>query len=183
MEGFVTVDVMTSSKRKKIKIGALLVKEKIITEAQLEEALKTQVIFGGRLGTNLVDLGYLDEEALAYFLSKKLGVPYAHPKTLLDIDRDVIKIVPPDVTERYRVLPLAVKSKRLKLVMADPQDYDAINELPFITGHTIEPMVTPEMRLVQALEVHYNIERSPRYIPFRENIKEREEREEREVKL
>ncbi len=64
-------------KKEKLKLGALLVSKGLINETQLGEALKNQVIFGGRLGTNLVELGYLDEEALAYFLSENLGVPYA----------------------------------------------------------------------------------------------------------
>lgn len=162
-------------KKEKLKLGALLVSKGLINETQLDEALKNQVIFGGRLGTNLVELGYLDEEALAYFLSENLGVPYAHPKILLDIKPEVLSLISKEVAEKYKVLPLEVKKKRLKLVMADPQDYEAINEISFITGYVIEPMVTPEMRLMQALEKHYGLERSLKYLPFKDKIKEESE--------
>lgn|GEM_PF-1746892 len=157
------------AKQEKIKLGALLLERRMLTKEQLDEALKSQMIFGGRLGTNLVELGYLDEEALAYFLSENLGVPYAHPKTLLDIDPSVIKLVPPNIAERYRVLPVGIKRKRLRLVMADPQDFEATKEISFVTGYVIEPMVTPELRLAQALEVHYGIARGARYKPLQDD--------------
>lgn len=166
------------AKKEKLKLGALLVSKGLINETQLDEALKNQVIFGGRLGTNLVELGYLDEEALAYFLSEILEVPYAHPKTLLDIKPEVLSLISKEIAEKYKVLPLEVKKKRLKLVMADPQDYEAISEISFITGYVIEPMVTPEMRLAQALEKHYSIERPIKYLPFRDNLREETDRSE-----
>lgn len=140
------------------------------------------MIFGGRLGTNLVELGYLDEEALAYFLSENLGVPYAHPKTLLEVDHSVIKLIPRNIAERYRVLPVGIKRKRLRLVMADPQDYDAIKEISFVTGYVIEPVVTPELRLAQALDVHYGIPRADRYQPFQEEQRKKKEESEGEGK-
>ena len=104
----------------------------MISEKQLDEALKAQVIYGGRLGTNLVELGFLDEEALAYFLSEKLEVPYAHPKKLLDIEKKVIDLVPNELVEKYKVLPFELKRKRLRVIMPDPQNLDLINELSFI---------------------------------------------------
>jgi len=135
----------------------------LISEKQLDEALKAQVIYGGRLGTNLVELGFLDEEALAYFLSEKLDVPYAHPKKLLDIEKKVIDLIPYELVEKYKVLPFELKRKRLRVIMPDPQNLDLINELSFITGFIIEPMVTTEARLLEALEKHYGIPRGKRF--------------------
>lgn len=167
---------MAVSRRKKIKLGQLLLKKKMVTQKQLDKALKYQVIFGGRVGTNLVELGYLDEEALAYALSEQLNVPYAHPKLLLDIEKDVIGLIPRDIAERYVSLPVEIDGKRLKLIMDSPTDIEAIKEISFITGYIIQPMLTTELRLIQALEVHYDIARKQRYIAFRDDIKERRER-------
>lgn len=151
-------------KKQRVKLGALLVQKKVITGKQLDDALRSQVIYGGRLGTNLVELGYLDEEALAYFLSEALEVPYAHPKTLLDIDRKLIALIPREIAEKYKILPFELKKKRLKVVMVDPQDIGAINEISFITGFIVEPMVTPEARLMEALEIYYDVPRGKRGI-------------------
>jgi len=151
------------ARKEKPKLGALLVKEGLITQKQLDEALKTQVIYGGRLGTNLVELGYLDEEALAYFLSEHLEVPYAHPKTLLEIDPKIIALIPRTMAEKYKILPFSVKRKRLRMIMIDPLDLETIRELSFITGFIIEPMVTPEAQLLEALEKYYGIPRVTRY--------------------
>ena len=142
----------------------------MITDKQLDEALKAQVIFGGKLGTNLVELGYLDEEALAYFLSENLQVPYAHPKKLFDIDPKIIALIPRALAEKYKVMPFALKRKRLQVVIIDPLDLEAIHELSFITGFIIEPMVTPEARLLEALEKYYGIPYQQRLRPLPEPL-------------
>jgi len=117
------------------------------------------VLYGGKLGTNLLKLGYVDEEALAYFLSDKLEVPYAHPKKLSEIERGVLDAIPREVVEKYRILPFGFRGKHLRVVMADPLDLDAVNEVSFVTGYVIEPMVAPESSLMDALEKHYGISR------------------------
>lgn len=156
-----------------LKLGEMLVRNSIITLDQLEEALKYQVIFGGKLGTNLIELGYLDEEAIARFLSEKIGVPYVHHDRLMDIPANVIKRIPPDLAKKYRVIPLSIEKKRLMLVMADPSDLSAIDEISFITGFSIQPVVAPEVRLILALEKYYGIERDLRYIPIIERVEKK----------
>ena len=149
-----------------VKLGEMLVKGGIITLDQLEEALKYQVIFGGKLGTNLIELGFIEEEELAWFLSEKLGVPYVHPEKLMDISPNTIKLIPKDLAKKYRVIPFNLEKKKLNLVMADPSDLNAIDEISFTTDLTIKPLVTPEVRLALALERYYHIERDVRYIPI-----------------
>ncbi len=146
-----------------LKLGALLIKEKVITPRQLDEALKAQVTYGGRLGTNLVELGYLEEEALAYFLSEKLGVPYVNPRTLDNIAPKVIKLIPRDVAEKYQVVPVDAKEKRLRLAMSDPTNTRALDELAFVTDCVIKPMIAPEIHILHALEKYYGIPRDIRY--------------------
>lgn len=147
-----------------IKLGEMLVNSRLITTQQLDEALKCQVIFGGRLGTNLIELGYLEEEALARVLSEKLGAPYADPQLLMSLPGEVTCLLPRDIIERYRVIPLELDKKRLCIAMADPSDLAAIDEIAFMTGYIIRPFVTPEVRLVTALEKYFGIKREFRYI-------------------
>ena len=147
-----------------IKIGDMLVKAGIITMPQLDEALKQQVIYGGKLGTNLIELGLIDEEALAFFLSEKLGVPYAHPSQFENVPYEVLSLVPQKVVEKHKVFPLEVRKRRLLLVMPDPTDMNLIDELSFMINMPIQPVIAPEIRLVMALDRYYGIHKDVRYI-------------------
>ncbi len=148
-----------------IKIGELLVREKLLSKEQLEEALKCQVIFGGRLGTNLIEMGLLEEEDIARVLSNKIGVPFLDPPSrLMDIPADVISLISGEVVEKYQVIPLRKDSRRLTLAMIDPSDLKAIDEIAFRTGYVVRPVVAPEVRIVLAMEKYYRIERKLRYI-------------------
>lgn len=148
-----------------IKIGELLIREKLLSQEQLEEALKCQVIFGGRLGTNLIEMGLLEEEDIARVLSNKLGVPFLDPPNrLMNIPPDVIALVSGEVVEKYQVVPLRKEGRRLTVAMIDPSDLKAIDEIAFRTGYVVRPVVAPEVRIVLAMEKYYRIERKLRYI-------------------
>jgi hypothetical protein len=147
-----------------IKLGEMLIEAGRLTPAQLEETLKSQVIFGGRLGTNLIEMGYLDEEDLVRFLSRKLGFPYATPEQLMEVTPDIIKLIPKEIAEKYKVIPLSRDKKRLTLAMLDPADLSVIDAISFVTGYYIMPVIAPELRLVLALEKYYDIKRDVRYI-------------------
>ncbi|MEJ2700199.1 MAG: hypothetical protein P8Z70_11145, partial [Desulfuromonadales bacterium] len=147
-----------------LKLGEMLIREGLLTSAQLEEALKYQVIFGGKLGTNLIEMGLVEENALARVLSRKLGVPCAEESELMKIPSEVIKLIPKDIAAKYKVIPLRLENRRLTLVMADPDDLKAIDEIAFRTGFLVRPALTPEVRLVLALEKYYEIPRGIRYI-------------------
>lgn len=148
-----------------LRLGEMLVKAGLIKPAQLDEALKSQVIFGGRLGTNLIEMGLIEENELARVLSAKLRVPCADPDELMNIPPQVVGLIPPDMAEKYRVIPFRLENRRLFLVMADPSDLPAIDEIAFRTGFVIVPMVAPEIRLMMALEKYYDIRREVRYLP------------------
>jgi len=147
-----------------MKLGEMLVKAGRITQAELEETLKGQAIFGGKFGTNLVEMGFLDEHDLAHFLSKITGVPHASPEQLMDVPPQIIRLIPEEAVRKYRVMPLALNNRKLTVAMADPSDFATIDEISFVTGYIVVPVVTPELRLVCALEKHYNIRREIRYI-------------------
>ena len=156
-----------------IKLGEMLIEAGLLTRPQLDAALKNQVIFGGKLGTNLIELGYLAEEDLASFLSKKLELPCATSEQLMSISPDIIKLIPKEVSDKYKVIPLGRERKRLTLAMLDPADLSVIDAISFVTGFYINPLIAPEMRLAVALENYYGIKRDVRYIQLSEKWKER----------
>ena len=148
----------------------MLLNARLINRDQFEDALKNRVLFGGKIGTSLIELGYVSEETLARFLSNKLAVPYVPPQRLLEIPEEVIAAFPRELAIKYRAVPLSVDKKRLNLVMADPSDLQAIDEIGFITGFIIQPHVTPEVRLAQAFSTYYQEEMDPRYLHIFEVI-------------
>lgn len=153
-----------------IKLGELLVREGLVTEDDIEEALRYQVIYGGKLGTNLIEMGLVEEGDIAQVLSKKLGLPYAPPEKLQNLPRKLLDIIPREIAEKYNALPLARENKKLFLAMTDPTDLHAIDEIAFRTGYIVNPVLTPELRLTLALEQYYGIEREMRYIPLDKRV-------------
>jgi len=147
-----------------IKLGELLVSNKLITEHQLKEGLHAQTVFGGKLGTNLVELGYLNEMDLAKLLSAQLDIPCIEEGELENIDKKILALVPTKLVEKHRVLPLEADERKLRLAMSDPTNYPAIDEITFATGMRIKPIVAPEILLVYAIEKYYDVKRAVRYI-------------------
>lgn len=155
------------------RLGEMLLKVGALTQGQLEQVLNAQSIYGGRLGTNLVEMGFVEEEELAYVLSEQLGVPYVDPAELRAIPEPLLAILPLEMVQRYRVLPLALDGRRLTLAMANPSDFQALDEMAFGTGLVITPRVCSELRLSIALERFYGIKRTMRYIPVEGGVRSR----------
>jgi hypothetical protein len=151
-------------------LGEILVQEGKITTAQLDEALKSQVIFGGRLGTNLVELGFIDDAELTRALGRRFGVPCVEGDQLIGLPRKVLQLLPRELVEKYRAIPLRLENQRLTLAMANPSDLQAVDEISFLTGFIIQPVIASDLRLTQAMEVHYQIERKMRYIALSREI-------------
>lgn len=141
----------------------MLLNAKMVTPAQIDDALQNRVFFGGKIGTSLVELGFLREEDLAQFLGRKLMVPYIAPEALLHIPAETIALIPEEMALKYRVIPLELKQRRLSLVMSDPADLAAVDEISFITGYVIKPLIAPEFRLLQALNLYYGLQISTRF--------------------
>lgn len=146
------------------RIGDLLLQQGVITQTELEEALKYQVIFGGKLGTNLIEMGVLEEEDITRALSRKFKVPAVDLDQIMHVAPEAIAAIPAELAGKYRVLPLLLEGRRLTLAMADPADLKAVDEIAFRTGLIVRPQVAAEVRLVLALEKYYGIERDRRYI-------------------
>ena len=147
-----------------LKLGELLINEGLLSNEQLEEALKCQVIFGIKLGSSLIELGFIDESKLVKLLSKKLGVPAVTRKELMEIPHSIYSLLPTTVAEQYRVLPFRLENRRLSVAMSDPTDFKAIDELSFVTGYIIQPFIAPDINISFALEKYYQVKRDMRYI-------------------
>ncbi|MEN8687902.1 MAG: hypothetical protein AB1Z51_12305 [Desulfuromonadales bacterium] len=147
-----------------IKLGELLIKKNLLTQAQLEEALQAQVIFGGTLGTILIEMGLISENVLAEILSNLINIPCLKPDQLENIPEHVIKIISPELAEKHKVVPVAVNGKKLTLAMESPHDLKSIDEISFRTGYIVQPILALEVRLIFALEEYYGVKRAMRYI-------------------
>src|SRR5579884_277664 len=136
------------------RLGDLLVREKVITSEQLQQALKTQKEMGGRLGAALVKLGFLSDEEVTNFLSRQYGVPAINLQ-FFEIDRSVVKLIPQDTAKRYQVLPLSRVGATLTIAMVDPTNVFAMDDIKFMTGFNIEPVVASETAINEGIEKAY----------------------------
>ncbi len=137
------------------RLGDLLVREKVITQEQLSEAMKAQKDNGSRLGTALVKLGYLTDEDVTNFLSRQYGVP-AINLSYFEIDPNVVKLIPYETAKRYHILPLSRVGASLTIAMVDPTNVFAMDDIKFMTGFNIEPVVASETAILEGIEKAYN---------------------------
>jgi type IV pilus assembly protein PilB len=142
-----------------VKLGDLLLKAKLITQEQLDAALKSQREEGGKLGEALVRIGALHENDITETLSQQFGVPSIDLANF-EIDPGVIKIVPGDVARKYGVLPVNKTGATLTIAMGDPTNVFAMDDIKFMTGYNVEPVVASEIALRKAIEKHYGTPRS-----------------------
>ncbi len=136
------------------RLGDLLVKEKVITPEQLDQALKSQKESGSRLGSVLVKLGFLSDEDVTNFLSRQYGVP-AINLTYFEIDPTVVKLIPHETAKRYQILPLSRVGASLTIAMVDPTNVFAMDDIKFMTGFNIEPVVASETSILEGIEKAY----------------------------
>src|SRR5919109_5161580 len=136
------------------RLGDLLVKEKIITQEQLEKATKTQKEQSCRLGSALVKLGFLTDEDVTNFLSRQYGVP-AINLSYFEIDPAVVKLIPFETAKRYQILPLSRVGASLTIAMVDPTNVFAMDDIKFMTGFNIEPVVASETAIIEAIDKAY----------------------------
>jgi len=137
------------------KLGELLVKENVITPVQLQQALVEQKKSGGRLGTNLTKLGLVSEEELTDFLSRQYGVPSVN-LTEFEIESEVVSLVPQDIAIKYTLIPINRAGSTLVVAMADPSNYQVIDDLKFLTNYNIEVVVASEQTIKEAIDGYYD---------------------------
>jgi type IV pilus assembly protein PilB len=139
-----------------VRIGELLLKEKRITPAQLQEALNYQKTNGGKLGFNLVKLGFVKDEEITALLSKQYGVPSIN-LTQFEIDAGIIKLIPSETAHKYQIVPLSRAGATLTIAMTDPTNVFAMDDIKFMTGYNVEPVVASEIAVLDAITRYYPV--------------------------
>jgi type IV pilus assembly protein PilB len=142
-----------------IKLGELLLKENMVTPQQLQEALNHQKANGGKLGKAFVSLGYVRDEEITSLLSRQYGVPSIN-LTHFEVDPNVVKTVPAETARKYQILPLSRSGATLTIAMADPTNVFAMDDIKFMTGYNVEPVVASETALEEAIDRYYGSSRS-----------------------
>jgi type IV pilus assembly protein PilB len=137
-----------------VRIGELLLKEKRITAEQLQDALTYQRTHGGKLGANLVKLGHVTDDEITSLLSRQYGVP-SIALTDFEIEPAVIRLIPPETARKYQIVPLSRAGATLTIAMTDPTNVFAMDDVKFMTGYNVEPVVTSETALLEALDKYY----------------------------
>jgi type IV pilus assembly protein PilB len=137
-----------------VRLGDLLLKEKRITPEQLQEALTYQKQKGGKLGFALVSLGFTKEAEITALLSKQFGVP-SIAIGQFQIDPSVIKLVPAETAQKYQIIPLSRSGATLTIAMTDPTNVFAMDDIKFMTGYNVEPVVASETEVDEALHRYY----------------------------
>ena len=140
------------------KLGETLLRENLITPQQLKEALDYQRTNGGRLGSTLVKLGILSDEEVTAVLSRQYGVPSVN-LDLFEVDETAIKLISQETAKKYMVLPLSRVGPTLTLAMVDPTNVLAIDDIKFMTGLQVEPVIVSEAALAEAIERYYGASR------------------------
>lgn len=150
-----------------MKLGTLLLRNAAIGLSQLEGALRNQVLYGGRLGTNLVELGFLDLELLSNYLAELSGMPVATPTLLDGADPALLERLGSDDAHRLRAIPLGKLDEdggAIAVAMVEPGDRAALLQLTDRLGGTIKPYVVPELRALYYLEKLFGLPRRARFI-------------------
>ena len=137
-----------------VRLGEILIKESLITQEQLQKALDHQRTNGGKLGSCLAKLGFITDDDITGVLSRQYGVPSINLK-FYEIDPTVIKLIPQDTATRYQVIPLSRVGSVLTIAMTDPTNVFAMDDIKFMTGFNVEPVVASESAIAEAIGRFY----------------------------
>ena len=140
------------------KLGEILVRENLISPQHLRQALDYQREHGGRLGYNLVKLGLVSDDTITAVLSRQYGIPSVNLE-LFNIDDSVLRLIPQEVAQKYSVLPLSRVGATLTLAMVDPTNVFAMDDIKFMTGLNVEPVVVAEASIQTAIARYYSTSR------------------------
>ncbi|MEO8705614.1 MAG: hypothetical protein ABI867_36625 [Kofleriaceae bacterium] len=149
-----------------MKLGEMLVRDGRLTEPQLDAALKYQARDGGRLGTVLVEHGFIDLEALTVYLGLELGIPIATGAMLERAKRAAVRLLQPAQAFKHKCVPLVVQDRQLIAAIEDPHDFATLEALNQITGYRVLPRVTPELRIYYYIERYFGVPRPARFVKF-----------------
>ncbi len=137
------------------KLGKLLLSARLINEEQLQKAMLTQKKEGGRLGSILVKFGFLEENKLLAFLSQQYGLPSVD-LAKLEIDASVTKLIPAELVQKHRIIPIKRTGSTLSVAMVDPTDVFALDDIKFMTSYDVAPVLASEGAIIAAINQHYD---------------------------
>ncbi len=147
------------------KLGELLIEAHLINESQLKAALSNQKSYGGRLGSILVKMGFLKDIDMLKFLSKQLSLQMVDLHKIV-VQENIIALIPPDVAEKYNILPLAIKvisgKPLLYMAMSDPTNLGAIDTIQFTAGYKIQPVLALDSSLTDFINFYYKGKEVPK---------------------
>src|SRR5262249_39614107 len=144
------------------RLGELLVREKLISLQQLRQAQEEQRRSGNNLGYALAKLGYISDGEITNFLSAQYRVPAVNLDEY-EIEPDIVKLVSKEVCDKHKIIPLSRSGSALVVAMADPTNLHAIDDIKFLTGLNVEPVVASETAITQAIERSHNIQQTQSY--------------------
>ncbi len=137
-------------------LGQLLLWNNIITQEQLEEALKEQKKTNKKLGSILIEKGFVKEEVLNDFLSKQYGVKSINLSSV-DFQKEAIEKIPAQIAKKYTLIPIKIKNNKLEIAISDPTNILALDDLRFISGMNIHPYLSNESAIIKAIDKYYGV--------------------------
>src|SRR5205807_2312138 len=143
-----------------VRLSGLLLNDKLITTAQRQQALTQQKANGGKLGFNLVKMGFVKDDQITALLSKQYGVPSIN-LAQFKLDPTIIKLVPNETARKYQIIPLSRSGSTLTIAMTDPTNVFAMDDIKFMTGYTVEPVVASEIAIAEAIDKYYPTKGGP----------------------
>jgi hypothetical protein len=149
-----------------MKLGEMLVRDGRLSEPQLVAALGFQARDGARLGTILVEHGFIDLEALTVYLGLELGIPIATGAMLERAKRAAVRLLQPAQAFKHKCVPLVVQDRQLIAAIEDPHDFATLEALGTTTGYRVLPRVAPELRIYYYIERYYGVARPARFVKF-----------------
>lgn len=161
------------------RLGERLIRDGLLTQAQVDEALQDQLLSGGTIGTSLLDLGHIEEHQLGAILAEILRVGHISRDKLKDLPDDVIARLPAHLAEKHQAIPIEFKENTLHVAAVHPK---LLVSLSRITGHKIVTFLAPEVRIFEALETYYGVPMRPRYVRIVKNLDVRQESRTRKLR-
>lgn len=150
--------------------GTYLLKCGALKRSEIEDALQARVVYGGRLGTNLLELGYLSLDALARYLAEYTGAPLAPAKRLSDPHPQALRAIPLALARRFKALAFDLQADALHVAMLDPADEAQVAKIAEVTGRRIKSFAVPEVLLHTLLEQHLGVAPERRFANLAKNL-------------
>lgn len=147
-----------------LRLGERLVRDGVVTPAQLRRALEAQVIEGGRIGTSLVQIEALDLDKLTLALSQQLGVPPGTTARFKEADPAVVARLSPTLAARHQAVPLSVTRGAVEVALVEPRRAAVVDAVSAALGARVVPLVAAELRLAYYLEALYGVTRPARFL-------------------